>query len=84
MHVIDRSHLPRFLAVTIAAAIIAILITLVLAAGVGDLTQHTSYAAKPDAPTAPGVLNATAKTVGHPLMRLLSGPLAQPWFAERP
>ncbi|HTP23043.1 MAG TPA: hypothetical protein VMJ65_25775 [Solirubrobacteraceae bacterium] len=84
MHVLHRPHVPRALTVTIIAAVVAIVLTLVLATRLNDLASKpapTGVAGPPEA--------AQASTTSHrwnvrPFAPLLSGPAAVPWAPTHP
>jgi hypothetical protein len=79
MHVLDRPHQPRMLSASIAAAVLAIVITLVLAARLGDITHAGSNTATPSRTAAP--VSASATWLGNPFTTPLGPPLRQPWLA---
>jgi hypothetical protein len=79
MHVLDLPHLPRMLSASIAAAVLAIVITLVLAARLGDITNAGSSTPMPSRPAAPA--SASANWLGNPFTTPLGPPLRQPWGA---
>jgi hypothetical protein len=82
MHVLHRPHLPRLITVSIAAAIVAIVISLALAStvsNVGQPAESPSTSAHPTAPARAGALRATpAGWASNPF----AGPLLQPWLTD--
>lgn len=83
MHVLRRPHVPHAIGVSIAAALLAIAITLFLASALGDGTRpagvrtlagHRSPAAISATRTVPAPRWAT-----DPFASLLSRPLPRPW-----
>ena len=87
MHVLHRPHLPRVTGVSIAAAILAIVISLALASSLSNLSQPNDTMGTPARHTAPaltGVLHTTApRWVSNPFGSLLSRPLPRPWLTAR-
>jgi hypothetical protein len=83
MHVLHRPYLPRAIAVTAIAAMLAIILTLVIAGGLSDI-------ASPPAPaTASGTAGDLHASVARPALGtgafrspfspLLSAPVTAPW-----
>jgi hypothetical protein len=87
MHVLHRPHLPRLISVSIAAAILAIVISLALASGLSTISQTangTSMPAHRTAPTITGALHSNPPGwASNPFASLLSRPLPQPWLSAR-
>ena len=87
MHVLHRPHLPRLISVSIAAAILAIVISLALASSLSNINQPSNTAGTPAHRTTPGLsaaLHPTApRWVSNPFASLLSRPLPQPWPTAR-
>jgi hypothetical protein len=87
MHVLHRPHLPRLITVSIAAAVLAIVISLALATNLsnvsqpGDSTSVSTHRAVP-APTSALHTNAP-RWASNPLASVLSQPLPQPWPTAR-
>ena len=63
MHVLHRSHLSRPVAVSVIAAILAIVITLTLLTGLGAVSSNTGSM------STPGPLGATASQLPAPMAR---------------
>lgn len=88
MHVLDRPHLPRLISVSIAAAILAIVISLALASSLSNINRPSNVTGSPAHHTAPGLSTAlhtnTPQWVSNPFASLLSRPLPQPWLTARP
>lgn len=87
MHVLHRSHLPRVASVSIAAAILAIVISLALAGTLNNISQTGENTVTPARHTA-AALTTTLQTtapqwVSDPFASLLSRPLPQPWLTPR-
>ena len=84
MHVLHRPHLPRLITVGIAAAFLAIVISLALASSlsnVGQPSDSKSMSAHRTAPAPTSVLPTTAPSwVSSPFASLLGRPLPQPWL----
>ena len=87
MHVLHRSHLPRLVSVSIAAAILATVISLALASSLSNINQpsdNTSTPAHHAAPAPTSSLQTTApRWASNPFASLLSRPLPQPWLTAR-
>lgn len=87
MHAVDRSHLPRLVSVSIAAAILTIVISLALASGVSSINQtgdNASTFVRHSASATPSTLQTAApRWVSDPFASLVSRPLPQPWFTPR-
>jgi hypothetical protein len=87
MHVLHRSHLPSLVSVSIAAAILAIVISLALASSLSNINQtgeNASISARHSAPAAPRTLQTAApRWVSDPFASLLNRPLPQPWLTSR-
>ena len=85
MHVLDRPHLPRLISVSIAAAILAIAISLALANSVTNINQqanNTGPAVRETAPASARQMTAS-RWPNNPFASLLSRPLPQPWATFR-
>jgi hypothetical protein len=84
MHVLRRPHLPHAIGVSIAAALLAIVITLLLASTLSDATGPAGGASTLARHHAPATI-AVQRTVpaprwpSDPLASPLSRPLPQPW-----
>ena len=87
MHVLDRSQLPRLVRISIAAAILTILISLTLARGLSSFSptsDNASMFSRHTPAASPSTLQTVApRWVRDPFASLLSRPLAQPWFTPR-
>lgn len=87
MHVLHRPHLPRLISVSIAAAILAIVISLVLASSLSNISQTANGTSVPAHRTAPALTSALHTTApgwaSNPFASLLSRPLAQSWLTAR-
>jgi hypothetical protein len=87
MHVLDRPHLPRLVSVSIAAAILAIAISLALASTLNNISQSSNKTVSPvrhAAPALTSVLQTDApRLASNPFASLLSRPLPQPWPTAR-
>jgi hypothetical protein len=88
MHVLRRPHLARLISVSIAAAILAIAISLTLASTLNNISQSSDNTGTPvrhAAPALTSVLQTNApRWAGEPFASLLSRPLPQPWLTARP
>jgi hypothetical protein len=84
MHALPRLHLHRAATVTVIAAVLAIVLTLALAAGLNDLaTTPTSFTAhRTPVATAPSVTSRGWSL--NPFGRLLSAPVSTPWTTLQP
>ena len=83
MQAVHHPDLPRAITVTVIGAVLAIVLTLALATGLGDLAPTpapTSTAGKPLALKAPASSPAWAQS---PFTRLLSAPVVVPWAPTR-
>jgi hypothetical protein len=82
MHVLQRPHLPRAIGVSVVAALLAIVITLLFATALGDLNQPggAGTLARHPAPAAISVPRtvATPSLTSDPFTSLLSRSLPQP------
>lgn len=87
MHVLHRSHLPRPVSVSIAATIVAILISLALTTSRSNISQPIAATGAPARYTVPAltsVLHITApRWASNPFASLVSRPLPPPWPAAR-
>jgi hypothetical protein len=87
MHVLHRPDLPGLVSFNIAAAILAIVISLALASSLSNINQtgdHASISARHSAPAPPSALRTIApRWVSDPFATLLSRPLPQPWLTPR-
>lgn len=88
MHVLHRPHLPHLISLSIAAAVLAIAISLALTASISTISQPANNTSTPGqivtAPTS-NVLHATMpRWASDPFASLLSRPLPQPWLTARP
>jgi hypothetical protein len=82
MHVLHRSHLSRPVAVSVAAAILAIMITVTLLAGLDAVSSNTASTSTPGplAASAPRTVPlAPVAMTPDPLERLLSSQPALRW-----
>jgi hypothetical protein len=79
MHALDRPHLPHVVVAGIAAAVLAIVITFVLAGSLGDVSHGGSSTPTPI--RTPGPARASATWLGNPFTTPLGPPLRQPWGA---
>ena len=83
MHVLHRPNLPRLMSVSIAAAILAIVISLALASSLSNISRPAngmSVSAHRTAPGAMGALHPTAPgSASDPLTSLLGPPIGRPW-----
>lgn len=84
MHVLHRPHLPRLVSVSIAAAILTIVVSLALASGLRSINQTGGTAStfvRHSAPASPITLQTTLpRWVSDPFASLLSRPLPRLWF----
>jgi hypothetical protein len=78
MHALDRPHLPHGVVAGIAAAVLAIVITFVLAGSLGDVSLGGSTPT-PIRTAAPA--RASATWLGNPFTTPLGPPLRRPWGA---
>ena len=87
MHVLDRPHLPRLISVSIAAAILAIVISLALASSLSNISQPangTSVSAHRTAPALTGALHTTAPgRASNAFAGPFSRSLPQTWLTAR-
>ena len=86
MHVLHRPHLPRLISVSIAAAILAIVISLALASSLSNLSQpnDTSMSAHRTDPELTGARHTTAPgRASNPSAGPFSRPLPQTWLTAR-
>ena len=87
MHVLHRPHLPRLISVSIAAAILAIVISLALASSLSNLSQPangTSVSAHRTDPALTGALHTTAPGwASNPSASPFSRSLPQTWLTAR-
>ena len=87
MHVLHRPHLPRLISVSIAAAILAIVISLALASSLSNISQPangTSLSAHRTASVLTGAPRAAAPGwASNPFASLLSRPLPRLSTAHR-
>lgn len=89
MHVLHRPHLPRLFGVSIAAAFLAIVISLALAlasslSNISQPASGTRMSVHRSAPARTSVLHTNApRWASNPFASLLSRPLAQPWLIAR-
>ena len=87
MHVLHRPHLPRMISVSVAAAILAIVISLALASSLSNIGQPpmgTSMSAHRAAPAPTGAVHAAAPGwASNPFASLLSRPLPRLSTAHR-
>ncbi len=84
MHVLHRPHLPRLVSVSIAAAILAVVISLALASSLSNISQpgaNSSMSAHRTA-TAPtsGLHPNAPRWASNPFASLISRLLPQPWL----
>ena len=87
MHVLHRPHLPRLISVSIAAAILAAVISFALASDLRNISppnDNTSMSAQGTAPALTRTLRTTAPGwARNPFASLLSRPLPRPWLTAR-
>ena len=87
MHVLHRPHLPRLISVSIAAAILAIVISLALASSLSNISQPangTSMSAHRTDPAPTDALQTTAPGwANNPSASPLSRQLPQTWLTAR-
>jgi hypothetical protein len=87
MHVLQRPHLPRAIGVSVAAALLAIVITLLLAGARDDVSQSGagSTLARHRAPAVTSVQQTVAaeRWASDPFAPLLSRPLPRSWRVAR-
>ncbi len=82
MHVLHRPHLPGAIAITLIAAVLAIVLTLALASGLSD---HGFVAASPSRAAARPQVSAarprpsTSPFTRSPFTSVLSAPVPAPW-----
>jgi hypothetical protein len=79
MHALDRPHLPHGVVAGIAATVLAIVITFVLAGSLGDISQVGRSTPTPIRTAAPA--RASATWLGNPFTTPLGPPVRQPWGA---
>ena len=88
MHVLHRPHLPRLISVSIAAAILAIVISLARASSLSNISQPATGTSAPAHRPVPALTRALHTTApgwaSNPFASLLSRPLPQPWLTARP
>ena len=87
MHVLHRPHLPRLLSVSIAAAILAIMISLVLAISLSNINEPSNTKGTGTYHTTPALttpLHTNApRWASNPFASWLGRPLPQPWLTTR-
>ena len=87
MHVLDRPHPPRLVSVSIAAAILAIVISLALASSLSNISRPangTSMSAHRTDPALTGALHTTAPGwASNALAGPFSRSLPQTWLTAR-
>jgi hypothetical protein len=87
MHVLHRPHLARLVSVSIAAAILTVVISLALASSLSDISQpggSASVSAHRAVPPPTSALPTnTPRWVRGPFASLLTRPLPQPWLTAR-
>jgi hypothetical protein len=84
MHALRRPRLPRAIAVTATAAVLAIVLTLAFTSAVRDLRSAPAPASAPSRPAAAPVSATSDQSNASPFTRspfssLLSAPVAPPW-----
>lgn len=87
MHVLHRPHLPRLISVSIAAALLAIAISLAFAASISNITQptnNTSVSARAPVLASSAVHTTTPRWASDPFASLISQPAPLPWLTARP
>ena len=88
MHVLHRPHLPRLVSVSVAAAALAIVISLALVSSLSNINQPSNVTGGPAHHTTPGLSTAlhtnAPRWVSNPFASLLSRPLPQAWLTARP
>ncbi len=87
MHVLHRPHLPRLISVSIAAAVLAIVISLAFAASITNITQpanNTSVSARAPVLASSVVHTITPRWATDPFASLISQPAPLPWLTARP
>jgi hypothetical protein len=88
MHVLHRPDLPRLVSASVAAFILAIVISLVLASSLSNISQPgngTSMPADHSAGAPASALRTTApRWASNPFASLLSWPVPQLWLTVRP
>ena len=82
MHVLHRHHLPRATTVTLVAAVLAILLSLALAAGLNDLAWTPAPAGSGGGPSTLHTPATSPTSTLSPSKPLLSAPV--PWATARP
>ena len=84
MHVLHRPNLPRLISVSIAAAVLAIVISLAFARSLSNFSEPasgTSISAHRTAPVLTGAPHIAAPGwASNPFASLLSRPLPPPWL----
>jgi hypothetical protein len=84
MHVLHRPHVPRLVSVSVAAAILTIVISLALASSLSSINQtggNASTLVPHSAPASPITQQTTLpRWVSDPFASLLSRPLPRPWL----
>jgi hypothetical protein len=85
MHSLHHSHLPRLVSVTVAAAILAIVISLALVSSLSNISQPSASTSMPARSTAPALTSARPTNVSrwasNPFASLLIRPLPDPWLS---
>jgi hypothetical protein len=84
MHALHRPRVSRAIVVTIAAAVLAIVLTLAITSSVRDLGSAPASAGTPSAPgtvsvAAPSARLATSPFTRSPFSSLLRAPIVSPW-----
>jgi hypothetical protein len=87
MHVLHRPHLPPLVSVGIAAAILALVISLALVSSLSNISQPNHNTGTPLRSTAPTLTSARQTNVprwdSNPFAGLLGRPLPRPWQSAR-
>ena len=84
MHALHRRHLPRAMAVTFIAAVLAIVLTLALAAPLNDLASQSAPTGSTEAPTAVHGSTTSPRWNLSPFAPLVSAPTSLPWAPAHP
>jgi hypothetical protein len=87
MQALHRPHLPRLVNVSVAAAILAIVISLALVSSLSNISQSNDNTGTPLRSTAPALTGARQTNVprwlSNPFASLLGRPLPRPWLSAR-
>jgi hypothetical protein len=82
VHVLHRFHLPHAAAIAAACAVLAIVLTLLLAETLNDLTSTSAGGSRAPTPTPVQRTSTGAGWSLNPFTSLLRSPVRVPWTAD--